>query len=275
LVKLYLERVSVKNLTIPNILHGERENEAADRIRHYFNELTIKKRPLFSGSTFDGFAPDRNPKGTFTGEDFLSTGLLGVHVPGEAIVKFYDDIEFRHDAERQLRRLPTDVDLGDLNEKAFHRLLGSNHSPGQLLWDLIRGNRVNGKLLSDHVGMGPTLTSKLLARKRPRLIPIWDSRIKDQLLLPDSKEHWSHMWRALTAENGALTERLRRIRSRSGQDQITLLRTFDVAVWHSDKYPKWRGHSENDLARPADDKGMVGDEADGSEIMSPSHTPKD
>lgn len=248
---------------VPEILREDRFDEAVDRINYYYTERTTKGRKLYSGSLFDEFAPEQNPEDTFTAADFLATGLLGVHVPGEAIVKFFTDTELMTELERHLRDLPADIDLGDLNKPEFDRLLGSTESPGFMLWDLIRGRRVvRKKKGTDHVGMGPTLTSKLLARKRPRLIPIWDSRIRRQVQLPDSGDHWEGMWHALTDDNCQLNRRLTELRGNSGQVQISLLRTFDVAAWHFDKDGKWSRRLTSDESEPADDDGKVGDAAD-------------
>ncbi|MFD4006445.1 DUF6308 family protein [Brachybacterium paraconglomeratum] len=247
---------------IPEILHEDRVCEASQRINYYYTELTTKGRKLYSGSLFDEFASDQNPGGAFTSADFLSTGLLGVHVPGEAIVKFFSDAELMKELERLLEQLPANVDLGDLNKPAFNRLLGSKGSPGFMLWDLIRGHRVRGMNGKEYVGMGETLTSKLLARKRPRLIPIWDRRVGNQIKLPHSGDHWEGMWRALTDEDGKLTRRLTEIRKASRQRQISLLRTFDVAVWHFDKNDEWSQPSMSKRSEPADDDGLIGDAAD-------------
>ena len=170
--------------------------------------------------------------------------------------------------EHHLRQLPTNVDLGDLNEPAFDRLLGSKDSPGFMLWDLIRGNRVRGKAGQDYVGMGATLTSKVLARKRPRLIPIWDSKIKEKIQLSHSGGHWEGMWHALTDQGGELANRLRTIREKSDQRQISLLRTFDVAVWHFAKEPRdqWSRPSASKESEPADDDGMICDAADAVDV---------
>ncbi|MGN7212443.1 DUF6308 family protein [Brachybacterium paraconglomeratum] len=250
------------HITIPEILRGEREYEAADRINYYFTELTKKHRPLFSGSAYDGFAPDENPEDAFTAADFLSTGLLGVHVPGKAIVKFLTDERFMKELEGLLRLLPANVDLGDLDKEHFDQLMGKKGSHGYILWDVIRGNSIPGRGGKDYVGMGETLTSKLLARKRPRLIPIWDSRIERQLNLSGSKDHWNWMWEAVTDDGGELNDRLRRIREKSGQKEISLLRTFDVAVWHFDKYKKWSRPATSSELEPNDDSGQIGDAAD-------------
>ncbi|MEV0866626.1 DUF6308 family protein [Brachybacterium paraconglomeratum] len=249
--------------SLPDVLRGDRDEEAVARLKHYYKSQTKRNRPLFSGSTFDTFAPDRNPRDAFTGEDFLATGLLGVHVPGEAIVKLLHDEGLKQDLEYQLQRLPSDVDLSDLNEAAFQRLMGAKDSPGFVLWDMIRGNpAATGS--RDHVRMGPTLTSKLLARKRPRLMPIWDSRVSDQIGMTNSADHWIGMWEVLTADNDALRKRLVAIRANAQIDasKVSLLRTFDVVVWHADKYKDWSEQDVVEFAEPADDPGEIGDAAD-------------
>lgn len=72
--------------------------------------------------------------------------------------------------------------------------------------------------------MGPATTSKLLAAKRPRLVPIVDSVIKS--VLP-SKAHWAAFADAL-ADQG----RRRKIEAAtSAPGHLSLLRRIDIAIW--------------------------------------------
>ncbi len=87
------------------------------------------------------------------------------------------------------------------------------------------------------LGMGPAITSKLLARKRPRLVPVYDSVVKCAF---GNLERW---WRWLDgrfAENGgALHGRLSDLRDDNGVDPaVTPLRVLDVIVWMSHRRPQ-------------------------------------
>ena len=91
-------------------------------------------------------------------------------------------------------------------------------------WDLWRA-------LSELPGLGPTTVSKLMARKRPHLIPIFDSVI-NAIVLGGSGVLWSPLHTALTADNRALQKRLLRVRAAAGLDEaVSALRVFDVLAW--------------------------------------------
>ncbi len=189
-----------------------------------------------------------NPPDEFTSADLLSTGLLSVHVPGKAIVQILE--RAREELNGLLTQLPADVDLHDLSDSGFTRYLGDTSSPGYLLWDAIRGNTAK-----QPVGMGPTLTSKLLARKRPRLIPVWDSKIESARGLTGSRNHWVWMRQILQGDGGRLARRLERIREDSGQIGLSLLRTFDIAVWHAATNPHRRPNVDDPEDGRTEDPG--------------------
>jgi hypothetical protein len=91
-------------------------------------------------------------------------------------------------------------------------------------WELWRA-------LSELPGLGPTTVSKLMARKRPRRIPIFDSVI-DRTVLGGTGALWPLMHAALREKDRALHERLLRVRARAGLDESTsVLRVFDVLAW--------------------------------------------
>ena len=81
--------------------------------------------------------------------------------------------------------------------------------------------------------VGPTTASKLMARKRPRLIPIFDAVI-NSYALGDSGKLWVPLHAALR-ENG-LHNRLVNLRARAGLDErVSALRVFDVLTWMTGK----------------------------------------
>lgn len=61
--------------------------------------------------------------------------------------------------------------------------------------------------------LGRVAAGKLLARKRPHLIPVYDSRV--EMVLKDQD---------LVSELGS-------VRARAGADHLSLLRTFDIMCW--------------------------------------------
>jgi hypothetical protein len=79
-------------------------------------------------------------------------------------------------------------------------------------------------------GVGQTKATKLLARKRPHLVPIQDSVITKELGV--TKAYWKPLHRWLTEDGSANSRRLERLRDRAGLGpRISVLRTFDVLAW--------------------------------------------
>ena len=94
-------------------------------------------------------------------------------------------------------------------------------SPADRLWEALRKS-----------GVGPVTTSKLLARKRPKLLPVIDSVVKEVLNHPTNANFWLTLHAHLRADGGRLHENLLAIRQVAGlSDKISAIRCFDVVVW--------------------------------------------
>jgi len=79
--------------------------------------------------------------------------------------------------------------------------------------------------------MGRTRTGKLLARKRPLLLPIYDDVIRCYLGAPPG-DWWEPLRRELQRDNGHLTKALQALHARAGLPAgVGLLRTLDVVLW--------------------------------------------
>ena len=76
-------------------------------------------------------------------------------------------------------------------------------------------------------GLGPTRTSKLIARKRPPLIPIYDSVVRGAVYGSTTRGYWTRLHGALTADDHALHRHLVSLRNRAGLQQwVSPLRVF-------------------------------------------------
>jgi hypothetical protein len=79
--------------------------------------------------------------------------------------------------------------------------------------------------------MGATTASKIMARKRPHLIPIYDSVVGPLMGLKDSRGQWD-LWHEVLTSNTDLPERLKALRTSAGlPDRISELRVMDVVLW--------------------------------------------
>lgn len=153
--------------------------------------------------------------------DWLAVTLLDVDTPARAFRGIQHDEERRREIEGGLTYLE-DVPLVDAADETLDR--------ADEIYRLIRYDDPAAKTTW---GMGPARTSKLLARKRPELVPIVDRRIKRWFGRP--RYVWAPMRAALRSrtETGeryfdALDRHLRRDPlTRS----LTVLRAMDVAAW--------------------------------------------
>lgn len=76
--------------------------------------------------------------------------------------------------------------------------------------------------------LGPTRVSKLMARKRPKLIPIWDSRVHDFFQRP----YWTWTPLSLALADVERQKKLAVVRTECNAPPTTsLLRILDVTIW--------------------------------------------
>lgn len=119
-----------------------------------------------------------------------------------------------------LAKIPSDLDLVAAGPSVI-----SKGSPAWSLWDMLVSYR----------DVGPTTASKLIARKRPRLIPIQDSVVVASLHHPQRGDFWASMREALNRDLGdgrTLSTWLRQAREAAGiGPETSELRIFDVLVW--------------------------------------------
>ncbi|MBT0566077.1 DUF6308 family protein [Williamsia sp. CHRR-6] len=204
---------------LPTILSQPREAEAAQLLRQYF--AAPAGQPAFSGSRFERFAGggDREQvANVVTADDVIAVSMLSVHVPGGSALRLLGDVEkaVSEDISRLLALLPTDLELADASDDQL--------APADELWTVLRRQ---GKL-------GPTTTSKLLARKRPQLLPVMDSVVLNAVgHRRSTKTNFYRSLRdSLKADDSVLLKRLHRLRTESGVGpDISDIRIFDVVVW--------------------------------------------
>ncbi len=209
--------VSAMSFKLPPSLATDSDASAIRALQKYY--FTPKEGPgFFTGSLFDSWDPsgwrarDRN---RFTADDVVAVTLLSVSLPGEAA---HDLLVARTDEFQELL-----IDLGDDRD-----LVDIDDLPeGWTGWDLMLA-------LRSLPGVGPTTASKLLARKRPRLRPIWDSVVAQAT--GTTEQLWIPLWEALRREDRELHARLLRLRDEAGlSDNVSALRVFDVIAWMDGK----------------------------------------
>ncbi|MCT9625769.1 hypothetical protein HWD94_11610 [Pseudarthrobacter equi] len=114
--------------------------------------------------------------------------------------------------------MPT-TDLEDIPFEDHDKFFGEG-TAALALWRMLRNNK----------GVGQTTASKLMARKRPGLIPIFDSVVGRVTGFPNADGTW-RAWHQALSSDAALTDGLRILRKSAGLARVPLLRILDVVLW--------------------------------------------
>ncbi|NCD18860.1 MAG: hypothetical protein EOL89_02585 [Actinobacteria bacterium] len=210
------ETVPYEGIHLTPSLQDGREDRAVRVLRHYYRPLRGTKSG-FTGGAWDTFDPAGNRTAmvnTFTAEDIVSAALLSARIHGRPAVELLD--RRRAEFERLLTDLGPDRDFVD--EPSVEP---AGFAPAWKLWRALR----------DLPDIGPTHASKLMARKRPRLIPIYDDVVNEYVLASTGRQ-WVVLHAALNAEKRALHHRLLQVREMAGlSPAVSPLRVFDVLAW--------------------------------------------
>ncbi len=211
-------------MQLPEILGPNHEEGAAKIVGRYYNDRFKFAQPR-TGSRFDDWAGGGDAlevRNRITADDLVAVSFLSVKVPGLAAIGLLETkVE---EITKFLSAIPAELDLADLAGGEFQEILGRG-SPAHELWLLLRGSD------SGRWGIGPTTASKIMARKRPKLIPIWDSVIGRVVGEKNADTQWAD-WHAVFSDGSGLPERLDAIRSMAGVGRdVSQLRILDVLLW--------------------------------------------
>jgi hypothetical protein len=159
----------------------------------------------FAGRTFDSLG--NNPRDRIVADDLLAVTLLDVRWTPLAVRGLLCD------QADEVSKLLVEVD--DKTEIG-HPDSGKQLDAAEPLW----------KLLYRLPGVRDTRASKLLARKRPRLIPITDSIIVSAVGTP------GHTWETVRHcfQEDLFRQAVQPLRP-GNTESVSLLRIFDVAIW--------------------------------------------
>ncbi|MEJ2862399.1 DUF6308 family protein [Actinomycetospora flava] len=178
--------------------------------------------PAFSGSQFESIGGGGDQLGSatrITAEDLVAVSLLGVTIAEHSALRL---LGRDGDAiSTLLEQIPVNLDLHAATDEEI-----GPRSHAARLWDVVRKRR-------DRSSVGPTRTSKLLARKRPRLLPVYDKVVRKELRLPHHRDYWLEM-RDLLRDHPPYVDELRCAHHRAGlAESISTARTLDVLLWMS------------------------------------------
>lgn len=200
-------------MQIPEVLTRGDDTEALDLLECYYGKGAHAHHQPFTGAWFDtwdstgtrGLDVDR-----FTADDLVAVSFLSVQISASAARKLLD-----LDADRFSTLL---VELGPDRELIEETREWADDWAGWRLW----------KELVALPDVGATRASKLYARKRPRLRPIYDSVVTRVVR---STNLWEPL-RAALQRDRTLQPRLHRLREHAQlPDVVSALRVFDVVTW--------------------------------------------
>lgn len=203
-------------MRLPQMLQDPDDRLALAALRRYYGTDGISGQ--FTGARFDTW----DSTGTrwadcnkFTADDLVAVSLLSVSVSAAAaILLLGSEANVFNDL------------LGELGDD---RDLAEEHEPWPDDW---AGWVLHNELLK-LPDVGPTIASKLLARKRPRLRPIYDTVVAEVI----GSERIGEPLRVLLIEGPGLHERLLRLRDEAGlADDVSALRVLDVVTWMEGKF---------------------------------------
>lgn len=163
----------------------------------------------YTGSAFDSLLDPTTPD-TYTAKDMLAVSMLSVTVPARAALCLLEG-----EADEALAVVAHRTSLWT------HPEMLDRDGSAWALW----------RLVESHHNVGSTIASKLLAVKRPDLLPIYDQHVAEALHFGES--YWS-FWQdvARSPSVKGLTDAVRLAMVEAGApDSVTTLRAIDVVVW--------------------------------------------
>ena len=169
---------------------GKQRDQAIAALRAYFERYT--------GSWFDQLADSDQPD-QITARDIVAVTTLSVNVPPGTSIWLLG--EGAPQVSVLLRQIPPQQSIWDPDADM------TRHGAVWQLWNLIA--RACWPQPAGSTGMGTTKISKLMAAKRPSLIPVHDSRIRDAVFGGKDPDNYWEPWTQLQVIRGRQAPRTR------------------------------------------------------------------
>jgi hypothetical protein len=208
---------------LPTLLQNDDDRPILDALEVYYGPR-VGEPGFFTGSLFDAWHSTLtrdSEADRFTADDLIAVTFLSVNVPPRAAYCVLVEQADRFNG--LLAEIGPDRDLADEPRPS------KGSSPAWRLYDALRGLKL---------GLGPTKASKLLARKRPGLVPIYDDVIGR--VTQTMQRQWEPLWCKLNEQDQKLHRRLLGLQGTPGvPENLSPLRILDVVAWLEGKgiYP--------------------------------------
>jgi hypothetical protein len=175
----------------------------ADERSHHAVTTFYDPTSRYAGNTFLGLAP--NEPYTVSVADLLAVTLLDVNPPAAVVRELLPGGRLANHTSALLARVPLGVALWEVTD--------TDPAWSKALWSLLK----------DAPGVGSTIAGKIVARKRPELIPIVDSVVTGRLECVTGT-YWT-TFRQILRDHG------RRARIASLAPHTPVLRALDTLMW--------------------------------------------
>ncbi|WP_460968424.1 DUF6308 family protein [Pedococcus soli] len=204
---------------LPPSLQHETNDFALSQLRGYYKPA-FDASDYFTGAAFDSWdstGAKFDDVNRFTADDLVAVTFLSVGVGPRAAHRLLTSRADRFN--ELLEAVGPDRDFVDIAP--------TDITPDFPAWQLETA-------LRELPDVGRTIASKLMARKRPRLVPIYDKVLRQVMGL--EKSHWAPLNTALRADGQALHHRLLALRDEAGlPETVSPLRVLDVIAWRDGK----------------------------------------
>lgn len=202
----------------------------SDRAIGYLRTYLAGTNPVVGGAwpaigrRFEHLGMREGDPHVITATDLVAVSFLSVNVPPRAA---WSILTTRAAALTQaLGRIPPDLAIED---PGCTMDMYQVDSALKELWNLLRRDE-EGNLWN----MGATTVSKIMARKRPALVPIQDSVVMRELGSADST-YWDQWWQAMHLNidgRPVVAGFARQLRGSVPEAaHLSLLRTLDIVIW--------------------------------------------
>ncbi|QOW00163.1 DUF6308 family protein [Rhodococcus pyridinivorans] len=200
-------------LTLPPALRHPDDDAAVDLLHQYYGKDDRgHTRTGVQWDTWDSTGTRLGDVDVFTADDLVAVTLLSVRASGRAARMLL--VERREEFGALLAAVGPDRDLADEEDEM---------TPTSPVWQL-------EEALRTVPSVGRTTASKLIARKRPRLYPIYDTVVAD--VLRTERAYLEPTRSALRADGRRLHTRLLAIRDTAGlESTISAVRVLDMIAW--------------------------------------------
>ena len=190
-------------------------------------ELYFDPKGRHSGAWFERI-PNEHGANSIGCHDFLAVTMLDLHIPALLARDLYLLEGVQDDVADLLDNVP-DTNLWDATD--------DNLDAADELWRFLKGEAQRLRTdTGNSVPFGPARVSKLLARKRPHLIPITDDVVRSQIKFHGGRYWASYRSALLNSPDDRLVKRLESLQKKlrkevPGSDAVTPLRILDAMIW--------------------------------------------